>query len=107
MSKKQQTIIIIPIVAIGLLISNSGSDEEEAASFVKQHMSKPVVAFIAGRTAPPGRRMGHAGAIVSGSSGTAEAKIAAFEAADVRVAETPSGVVPLVREARTARPKQI
>ena len=59
----------------------------------------PMVAFIAGRTAPPGRRMGHAGAIISGSGGTAEAKIAALEAAGIRVADTPTQIPALLREA--------
>jgi succinyl-CoA synthetase alpha subunit len=76
-----------------------GTDEEEAARFIAAHMSKPVVGFIAGLTAPPGRRMGHAGAIVSGGAGTAADKVAALEKANVRVAETPSGVVPLLRDA--------
>jgi succinyl-CoA synthetase alpha subunit len=89
--------------AVVLIGEIGGSDEEEAAQFIATRMSKPVVAFIAGRTAPPGRRMGHAGAIVSGSAGTAEAKIAAFEAADVHVAETPDTVVALLREAWTRR----
>ena len=84
--------------AIVLIGEIGGTDEENAAAFIARNLSKPVVAFIAGRTAPPGRRMGHAGAIVSGGSGTAAEKVAAFEAARVPVAETPSGVVGLLRE---------
>lgn len=74
-----------------------GTDEQDAARFVKQHMKKPVVGFIAGQTAPPGRRMGHAGAIISGSSGTAAEKIAAFEEAGISVARRPVDFVELVR----------
>ena len=84
--------------AIVLIGEIGGTDEENAAAFIARNLSKPVVAFIAGRTAPPGRRMGHAGALVSGGSGTAAEKVAAFEAARVPVAETPSGVVGLLRE---------
>lgn len=73
-----------------------GTDEEKAAAYIAQHMTKRVTAFIAGRTAPPGRRMGHAGAIVEGKSGTAEGKIAALEAAGVRVAANPDEIVGMV-----------
>lgn len=88
--------------AVVLIGEIGGTDEQEAAAYIRERMTKPAVAFIAGRTAPPGRRMGHAGAIISGSAGTAVEKIAAFDAAGVRVAERPSDVVGLVREARVA-----
>jgi succinyl-CoA synthetase alpha subunit len=75
-----------------------GTDEQDAAAFIKEKMTKPVVGFIAGQTAPPGRRMGHAGAIISGSSGTAAEKIEAFEKAGMGVARRPIDFVELVRE---------
>ncbi len=86
------TIAVVMIGEIG------GTDEQNAAEFVADKMEKPVVGFIAGQTAPPGRRMGHAGAIISGSSGTAEEKMAAFEAAGIDVMKRPADVVPLLRE---------
>lgn len=83
--------------AVAMMGEIGGTDEQEAAAFVKQHMKKPVVGFIAGRTAPPGRRMGHAGAIISGSSGTAAEKIAAFAEAGMGVAERPMDFVELIK----------
>ena len=73
-----------------------GNAEEQAAAFIRDHMSKRVTAFIAGRTAPAGRRMGHAGAIVEGKSGTAEGKIAALQAAGVQVADNPDRIVAMI-----------
>ena len=83
--------------AIVMMGEIGGTDEQHAADFVRQHVTKPVVGFIAGQTAPPGRRMGHAGAIISGSSGTASEKMAAFEAAGISVMKRPADVVPLLR----------
>ena len=84
------------VVMIGEI---GGTDEQNAAQFVKEHMSKPVVGFIAGQTAPKGRRMGHAGAIISGSSGTAEEKMAAFADAGIAVMKRPIDVVELINAA--------
>ena len=83
--------------AICMMGEIGGTDEQEAAAFVKKHMKKPVVGFIAGQTAPPGRRMGHAGAIISGSSGTAAEKLEAFAAAGIGVARRPLDFVELIR----------
>jgi succinyl-CoA synthetase alpha subunit len=88
-----QTEVVVLVGEIG------GDDEERAAEYAANHMSKPVIAYIAGFTAPPGRRMGHAGAIISGSSGTAAAKAAALEAAGVPVARRPDQAPELVAAA--------
>jgi succinyl-CoA synthetase alpha subunit len=85
--------------AIVLIGEIGGADEEIAASYIKQHVTKPVVGFIAGQTAPPGKRMGHAGAIISGGSGTATEKMAALEAAGVRVVDRPSAVPDAIQSA--------
>ena len=88
------------IVMIGEI---GGDAEERAADYIRDHVTKPVVAYVAGFTAPEGKTMGHAGAIVSGSSGTAEAKKAALEKAGVKVGRTPSETAQLVRETTGAR----
>ena len=87
-----ETAAIVMIGEIG------GTDEQQAAAFVRKNVTKPVVGFIAGQTAPPGRRMGHAGAIISGSSGTAAEKMAALEKAGISVMKRPADVVPLLKE---------
>jgi succinyl-CoA synthetase alpha subunit len=76
-----------------------GSAEEEAAAYIRQHVTKPVAAFIAGRTAPPGKRMGHAGAIISGGKGTAVEKIVALQEAGIEVAESPADMGTAVQRA--------
>jgi succinyl-CoA synthetase alpha subunit len=90
------------IVMIGEI---GGTDEQNAAAFVKEKVTKPVVGFIAGQTAPKGRRMGHAGAIISGSSGTAEEKLAAFEDAGIAIMRRPVDVVTLLKDRTAGRAK--
>ncbi|MCC6606333.1 MAG: succinate--CoA ligase subunit alpha [Anaerolineae bacterium] len=85
------------IVMIGEI---GGNAEEQAAAYIAQHVTKPVTSFIAGRTAPPGRRMGHAGAIVEGKSGTAESKVEALRVAGVRVADNPDDIAKIVASRR-------
>jgi succinyl-CoA synthetase alpha subunit len=92
-----QTEAVILVGEIG------GSREEEAAEYIRSSMKKPVAAYIAGRTAPKGKRMGHAGAIIAGSAGTADAKIRALEAAGVVVAQSPAGLGEAVQQALAAR----
>lgn len=82
--------------AIVLIGEIGGNAEEQAAEYIRKHISKPVVAFIAGQSAPPGKQMGHAGAIISGSSGSAKEKIEALEAAGIRVAQEPSDIPKLL-----------
>jgi succinyl-CoA synthetase alpha subunit len=91
--KDPETKAVVMIGEIG------GTDEQDAARFVRENMKKPVVGFIAGQTAPPGRRMGHAGAIISGSAGTAAEKMQAFEENGVGVAKRPIDVVDLLKRA--------
>ncbi|MEO8227558.1 MAG: succinate--CoA ligase subunit alpha, partial [Gemmatimonadota bacterium] len=83
--------------AIVMMGEIGGTDEQNAAAFVKASVAKPVIGFIAGQTAPKGRRMGHAGAIISGSSGTAEEKMEAFEAAGISVMKRPIDVISLLK----------
>ena len=85
-------------MAICMMGEIGGTDEQDAAAFVRSNMKKPVVGFIAGQTAPPGRRMGHAGAIISGSSGTAAEKIDSFRQAGIAVAQRPVDFVELVKK---------
>ena len=86
------------IVVIGEI---GGTDEEDAAGYAKEHVTKPIIAFIAGQTAPPGRRMGHAGAIISGGKGTAAEKMAALEDAGIRDVKSPADIGAAVQDSLT------
>jgi succinyl-CoA synthetase alpha subunit len=93
-----------PETELVVLVGEIGGDEEEkAAQFVQERMTKPVLAYIAGFSAPPGKTMGHAGAIISGSSGTAQAKKEALEACGIQVGTTPTEVAQLVADRAGAR----
>ena len=83
--------------AIVLIGEIGGNAEEQAAEYIRNNVTKPVVAFIAGQSAPPGKQMGHAGAIISGSSGSAKEKIKSLEAAGIRVAQEPSDIPKLLK----------
>jgi succinyl-CoA synthetase alpha subunit len=89
--------------AVVLIGEIGGTAEEEAALFYKERMRKPVIGFVAGSTAPPGRRMGHAGAIISGGKGTAAEKISAWKAAGIRVSESPAEIGATVEEVLVKR----
>lgn len=98
--------------AVALIGEIGGTDEQKAAEYIKKHMTKPVVAFVAGQTAPPGKRMGHAGAIIEGGTGTAEEKIETFKKAGVPVARFPGEVAELIAQKlaalkKPAAPKKI
>jgi succinyl-CoA synthetase alpha subunit len=95
--RDEQTELIVMVGEIG------GDEEERTAEYIAAHISKPVIAYIAGFTAPPGKRMGHAGAIISGSAGTAQAKAEALEAKDVRVGKNPTEVAQLAADRAGAR----
>ena len=84
--------------AIAMLGEIGGTDEEKAAAFIKEYVTKPVAGFIAGQTAPPGKRMGHAGAIISGGTGTAAEKIAAMRAAGVHMSESAAGIATILKD---------
>lgn len=91
--------------AVALIGEIGGTDEQKAAEYIKKHMTKPVVAFVAGQTAPPGKRMGHAGAIIEGGTGTAAEKIEAFKKAGVPVARFPGEVAELIAQKLAATKK--
>ena len=95
--RDDETELIVMVGEIG------GDEEEKTAEYIAEHVSKPVVAYIAGFTAPPGKRMGHAGAIISGSSGTAQAKADALEAKGVRVGKNPTEVARIAADMAGSR----